>query len=287
MEHLGSVAALYRFPVKSMLGERLDSVELTERGLAGDRAWAVVDRTDGKVATGKHPHKWSKLVELGATYVDGPGSPVAVTFPDGTTTRSDGEIDGALSRFLGREVALVSQAHEGQVIEEVWPRIDGLAPPDVVASMSSGEVDGEPLSDIPVASMAPPGMFFDLTTLSLMTTATLRHLAALEPDANFDVRRYRPNVLVEVAGAWFAENDWAGSTLQLGASAAARVDLPTMRCVMTTLARDGLERDRKSLQVIARHNQVEIFGGRWACAGVYATVTEFGTLTVGDVVVHT
>jgi uncharacterized protein YcbX len=285
-EVVGPVAALHRFPVKSMLGERLESVELTERGLAGDRAWAVVDQADGKVATGKHPRKWSRLVELAATYLDGPGSPVEVTFPDGSAARSDQRIDDALSRFLGREVALVNQAQEGQVIEEVWPQIEGLAPPDVVESISSGRVDGDPLSDIPVASMAPPGTFFDLTTLSVMTTATLRRLAELEPEANFDVRRYRPNVVVDVAGAWFAENDWAGSTLQLGSSAEAHVDIPTMRCVMTTLARDDLEQDRRSLQAIARHNRLEVFGGRWACAGVYATVTRSGTLSVGDAVVR-
>jgi uncharacterized protein YcbX len=286
-ELLGSVAALHRFPVKSMLGERLESVELTERGLAGDRAWAVVDQADGKVATGKHPRKWSRLVELAASYVDGPGSPVEVAFPDGTTARSDRRIDDALSRFLGRDVVLVSEAQEGQVIEEVWPQIEGLAPPEVVESISWGRVDGgDPLSDIPVASMAPPGTFFDLTTLSVMTTATLRRLAELEPEANFDVRRYRPNVVVDVAVAWFAENDWAGSTLRLGSSAEAYVDIPTMRCVMTTLARDDLEQDRRSLQAIARHNRLEVFGGRWACAGVYATVTRSGALAVGDAVVR-
>lgn len=286
-EVLGSVAALHRFPVKSMSGERLESVALTDRGLEGDRAWAVVDQADGKVATGKHPRKWSRLLELAATYVDGPGSPVRVTFPDGTAARSDGAVDDALSRFLGRDVALVSQAQEGQVIEEVWPRIEGLAPPEVVESLAAGRVDGgDPLSDIPMASMAPPGTFFDLTTLSLMTTATLRRLAELEPDVDFDVRRYRPNVVVEVAGAWFAENDWPGSMIQLGSSAEARVDIPTMRCVMTTLAREDLRQDRRSLQAIARHNRLEVLGGRWACAGVYATVTEPGTLTVGDAVVR-
>ena len=287
-DDLGSVAELHRFPVKSMLGERLESADLTDRGLAGDRAWAVVDRSDGKVATGKHPRKWSRLLELGATYVDGPGSPVEVRVPDGTCVRSDGNIDDALGRFLGRDVALVNQAQDGQLIEEVWPRIDGLAPADVVESMSAGRIDGgEPLSDIPVASMAPPGTFFDLTTLSVMTTATLRRLAELEPEVDFDVRRYRPNVVVDVAGASFAENDWAGTTIRLGSTAAARVDMPTMRCVMTTLAREELEQDRRSLQAIARHNRLEIFGGRWACAGVYATVTEAGTVTVGDSVART
>lgn len=281
--HLGSVAALYRFPVKSMLGERLESADLTERGVAGDRVWAVVDRSDGKVATGKHPRKWSRLVALAAAYVDGPASPVAVTFPDGTVVRSDGAIDAALATYLGRDVTLVAHAEEGQAIEEVWPRIEGLAPPEIVEAMSGGRREGDdPISDIPVSSMAPAGTFFDLTTLHVLTTATLRQLAELEPGADFDVRRYRPNVLVETDDTGFVENDWVGATLALGAGAEARVDMPTMRCVMTTLARDGLAADRGSLQAIARHNRQEIFGGQWACAGVYATISAPGRVAVGD-----
>lgn len=288
VEELGSLQALYRYPVKSMLGERLESVEVTERGLLGDRAFAVVDRTDGKIASGKHPRKWRRLVELGATYVDGPASPVAISFPDGTTVRSDGDIDAALSSFLERDVALIGQAEDGQAMEEVWPPIEGLAPPEVVEAISGGRRDeGEPVSDIPIASMAPPGTLFDLTTLSMMTTATLARLRELAPDSNFDVGRYRPNLLVSVDGVGFVENDWVGATLSLGGSIEARVDLPTMRCVMTTLARDGLAADRGSLQAIARHNRIEVFGGRWACAGVYGTITSSGHLSIGDAIVRT
>jgi uncharacterized protein YcbX len=284
MVELGTVAALFRFPVKSMLGEQLDRAEFGVLGLAGDRAFAVADQADGRIATGKHPRKWSRLLELAAAYVDGPGSPVVISFPDGSASRSDSpSVDGELSRYLGREVALVSQATEGQALEEVWPQIDGLAPVDLVESMSGGRREGgDPVSDIPVSSMAPAGTFFDLTVLHVLTTATLQQLRELESAADFDVRRYRPNVLVDVPGAGFVENDWVGATLGIG-GAEARVDLPTMRCVMTTLARDGLAADRSSLKAIARHNRVEIPGmGTWACAGVYASVTGAGTVAVGD-----
>jgi hypothetical protein len=278
-----------------MLGERLTQSPVGLRGLAGDRAYAVMDRADGRVATGKHPRKWSRLVELAAAFVDEPTTevvpPVAITFPDGQIVRSDdAKVNGALSRFLGRDVAFVKGASEGQLLEEVWPLIDGLAPPDVIAAMSGGRTEnGEPVSDIPVSSMAPAGTFFDLTTLHVLTTATLRSLAALEPDADFDVRRYRPNVLVDEAGSAdtqptdFPENDWVGAALHLGQSAQAHVDMPTMRCVMTTLGRDGMPDDKRTLQAIARHNRIDIAGmGRWACAGVYATITNEGLLAVGD-----
>jgi uncharacterized protein YcbX len=284
MGQIGTVAGLFRFPVKSMLGEQLDEAELTDRGVAGDRAYAILDRQDGRIATGKHPRKWSKLLELSAGYIDGPSSPVAVTFPDGKVVRSDSlAVDGALSTYLDREVALVHTSVAGQVIEEVWPDIDGLAPAALVASMSGGRREGDdPVSDVPMASMAP-GTFFDLTTLHVLTTATLRQLAGLAPEADFDVRRYRPNVLVEVEGAGFVENDWIGSTLQFGVTVQAHVDLPTMRCVMTTLARDEMATDRASLKAIARHNRVEIAGmGTWACAGVYASISAPGRISLGE-----
>ena len=289
---MGEVTALYRYPVKSMGGERLDRVVLTERGVAGDRAYAVVDRSDGRVVTGKHPRKWGRVLELAAAYRDGdPNAPVTITFPDGAELQADDPtLDGRLSAFLDADVALTSSTPSATsaapvVVEEVWPSdVEGLAPMDVVASIGEGRHEGPDLvTDIPLSSMAPPGTFFDLTTLHVLTEATLRQLAELEPAADFDVRRYRPNVLVEVEGADFVENGWAGTTLCLGPTAEARVDLPTMRCVMTTLARDGMDADRGSLQAIARHNRIEIPGtGTWACAGAYATVTAGGAVSVGD-----
>jgi uncharacterized protein YcbX len=284
MADLGTVAALYRYPVKSMLGERLQSAEFTERGIAGDRGWAVLDRSDGRIANGKHPRKWGRLLELAAAYVDGPGSPVAITFPDGTTIRSDGAIDAALATYLGRDVTLVDRAEEGQLYEGLWFRMEGY-PIDLLESMSGGrEEDGMVLTDMPLSFLSPPGTLFDATTLHVLTTSTLRRLSELAPDADFDVRRYRPNVLVDDAGEGFVENDWVGSMLTMG-GAAARVDMPTMRCTMTTVARDGMAQDRTQLQTIAKHNRLEIAGmGTWACAGIYATITAEGQVAVGDAV---
>jgi uncharacterized protein YcbX len=282
MAELGTVAALYRFPVKSMLGEQLDEATFTDRGIEGDRSWAVLDRSDGRIANGKHPRKWGRLLECAAAYVDGPGSPVAITFPDGTTIRSDGAIDAALATYLGRDVTLVDRAEEGQLYEGLWLRMEGY-PLELLESMSGGrEEDGQILTDMPLSFLSPPGTLFDATTLHLLTTSTLATLASLEPDADFDVRRYRPNVVVETAEDGFVENDWVGSTLSVG-GASARVDMPTMRCLMTTVARDGMAQDRAQLKAIARHNRVEIPGmGTWACAGIYASVVGEGRVRVGD-----
>ena len=288
---IGTVARLWRYPVKSMLGEELTSAAVTDRGVLGDRAWAVVDQADGKVASAKNPAKWKRLLELRPRFVDEPiegqpAPPVEITFPDGSTARTDDGADEALSRFIGREVTLAATPPETGRFEEVWPTDVGeIAPDEFVANTRvDTNADGEAVSDIVLAMAAPPGTFFDLSPLHVMTTATLDALSAAAPTADFDVRRYRPNVLIETGAEGFVENEWPGKELSVG-DCTIRADLATMRCVMTTLSHGGVNADRETLRTIARENKIEIPGlGTWACAGVYATPTRTGTLARGDVV---
>jgi uncharacterized protein YcbX len=106
------VTELWRYPVKSMQGERLDGADVTEAGVVGDRAWAVVDGETGKVASAKHPRKWARLLECRASLADGSGGGVRVELPDGTLVGSEDldKASAALSSFLGRDVALASLA---------------------------------------------------------------------------------------------------------------------------------------------------------------------------------
>lgn len=282
------IASLWRFPCKSMLGGPVDEVELTPMGVRGDRAFALVDPTDGKIVSAKNPRKWGRMLELSAAYVDVDAQTMAVTFPDGSAVRSDDPgVDDALSEFLGRPVRLTSLAPEQRTMEETWPDgVDGLAPDDFIASTRiATDRPDETVSDIAMGLAAPPGTFFDLASLHLLTTATLAKLQALHPEGNFDVRRYRPNVLVEVDDEdGFVENDWVGKTLGFGDDAPGmKITLPTMRCIMTTMAQPtlGLERDPSLLLTIARNNRIEILGGQWACAGVYGDVVGEGTVKVG------
>jgi len=291
-----TVVGLNRYPVKSMLGEVMSEVEVTPVGVVGDRGYAVIDTATGKVASAKHPAKWSRLLEVEAGYVDAvaagaPLPPVTLTFADGTVARSDDAgIDGVLSTFLGREVVLASKVPEAPTFEEVWPGdVEGLAPEDFISSTSTETTtEGEAISDISLAMAAPPGTFFDLSSLHLLTTSTLAALQAAGPDAEFDVRRYRPNVLIETAEQGFVENDWVAGTVAMGSSASAHIDLATMRCVMTTLAQRDLKADRQTLRVVSKANRIEIPGlGMWACAGVYASVSSPGTIRLGDPVTIT
>jgi uncharacterized protein YcbX len=286
-----TVVGLNRYPVKSMLGEALSEVDMTTMGIVGDRAFAVVDVSTGKVASAKHPAKWSKLLQVEAAFVDAVREgasvpPVAMTFPDGTVARSDdAKINDILTTYLGRDVVLTDTAPEGPTFEEVWPSdVENLAPAEFISSTSSTTTaEGDAISDLALAMAAPPGTFFDLSTLHLLTTSTLAALRAAGPEADFDVRRYRPNVLIETGDEGFVENDWVATTVTLGKSAAAHVDLPTMRCVMTTLAQREVPADRETLRVISKANRLEITGlGVWACAGVYASITEAGRVQLGD-----
>lgn len=288
-----TIATLWRYPVKSMLGEQVDETELGTAGIAGDRTYALIDQSDGLVASAKHPAKWGALLGFRARFAEPPvpgeeAAMVTVTFPDGSEVQSDDPaIHERLSRALGRDVVLASHAPEHPVFEEVWPDVPGMAPQEFIDQVATGrDAAGETVSEIALAMGAPAGTFFDLAPLHLLTTATLDRLSRLSPGATHDPRRYRPNIVVTAAVDAFVEDDWVGRTVGLGADARATVMLSTMRCVMVTLPQADLPRDRRTLRGIAEHNRVDIPGlGTWACAGVYAGVAAPGTVRVGDPVV--
>ncbi len=283
------IDALYRFPVKSMLGEQVEQARLTSRGLLGDRAYALVDDSDGTVASAKHPRKWGALLGLSARFITEPAPgaavpAVAITMADGRELRSDAPgTDEALSDLVGRPVRLTSEVPADSRFEEQWPDIEGLAPEAFIEGTAHAFEGKERVSAIGLGMMAPPGTFFDLATLHLLTRATLDRLTELGGGSDFDVIRYRPNVLIGGTEPGFAEDEWVGRRVTLGDTARAGVSMLTMRCVMTTLAQGGLPEDRGTLRTVARHHRLEIPGlGTWACAGVYADVADEGVVRTGD-----
>jgi uncharacterized protein YcbX len=284
------VAELWRYPVKSMRGERIDASDVGTTGLAGDRAYAVVDVETGKVGSAKHPRLWADLLRCSARCASEP-SPgavpdVVITLPDGTETGSnDPGVDARLSAVFDRPVRLTTEAPEGSTYLAVWPEIEGVIPDDFLAqnSVPADEAEGS-LTDIGLA-LAAPGTFFDVSALHVVTSSTLRRLGELAPESEFAVERYRPNVVLDTSGEPFAENGWAGGSVSMGDGLQAMVLLPTMRCIMTTLAQGDLPRDANVLRTVATHNRVELAGlGTWSCVGAYAAVTAPGTVRVGDAV---
>jgi uncharacterized protein YcbX len=274
LTELGAVSALWRYPVKSMQGEQLDAADVTDAGFAGDRTWGVVDVETGFVASAKNPRKWGTLLECSAAL---DGEVVVVTFPDGRVVRSDDAgVDAALSEYLGRAARLASSAPGDRHYEMLFPDIDGVAPAEAVEQNAIGTEQGGTMADMALGMLAPPATFFDLTTLHLITVATIGAVGD-------EVRRFRPNIVIDGGAAPYAENGWTGNAVDVGREVRAQVFMPTMRCVMTTLPQRGLDRDRSVLQTLVRENRVDIPGlGTWACAGTYATVTTPGSIAVGD-----
>src|SRR6266849_220782 len=206
----GSVLSVLRYPVKSMMGEELTAADVREGGLIGDRAYALIDNSTGKIASAKNPRKWARLFDCHASFVepprkDHPIPPVWIMLPDGSNITSDQpNANAVLSRFFEREVTLAKTAPDSPALEEYWPDIDGLA-------------HREAVTDESIALGSPAGTFFDFAPLHLVTTATLAHLHGLYPQGRFDARRFRPNLVIEVpAGNGFVENNWIGRTLAIG-----------------------------------------------------------------------
>lgn len=261
---VGRIVAIWRYPVKSMLGEELNATVVTDRGLLGDRALALVDAETGKVASAKNPRRWPTLFDFRAAYVEPPGADrpppaIRITLPDGQTLTTDQpDATARLGAAVGRPVRLGRPTTGAATAEGYWPDHDWLAQRD--------EVFEFPL---------PTETFFDCAAVHLVTTATLDRLRILSPAARFEVPRFRPNFVIEPTdGAeGFVENDWIGKTLTLG-EVQLRIDGPCPRCVMTTLSQSSLPKDPTVLRTAVREN-----GGN---VGVYASVLRGGSVRRGD-----
>lgn len=263
----GAVVSLWRYPVKSMMGEELNASEVTDRGLLGDRALALIDIETGKVVSAKNPKKWPTMFDFRAAYVTPPEPrnplpPVRVTFPDGTSVTSDNpRFAEVMSAALGRPVTLAAAAPSQPSLEEYWPDIEELDHQETVTDEAM-----------------PTGTFFDLATIHVLTTATINRLRELHPEGRFEVRRFRPNIVVRPEGdvAEFVENEWIGQELRIGDDVALEVTDHCPRCVMTTLPQGDLPKDSWILRTAAQHNDAHV--------GVYAEMLNAGNVRRGDAV---
>jgi uncharacterized protein YcbX len=155
-EPVGAVLTLWRFPVKSMLGEELDAVDLSEGGIIGDRAFAVRDTETGKVASAKHPKLWPGLFACRAAFVEPPRAgeelpAVRIELADGTTVMSDDpDVDAVLSRFFGRDVELARAAQNGYTIDQYHPDEENYDPEGHRAGASLRRPGGIVLRSVPV-----------------------------------------------------------------------------------------------------------------------------------------
>jgi uncharacterized protein len=245
-----TVTELWRHPVKSLQGQALTTATVVSDGLEGDRVWGIRDLATERILTARRE---PALLDAGAS-VGGDGD-LHITLPDGTALAGPGPAtDAALSAWLGRTVSLVSSTE---------------VPPAVAEFFSDATDDGSE----PVEWTMPSGRFVDAMPVLLLTTAALRAGAALHPRGRWETRRFRPNVVVDVAGEGFVEDAWCHRPVRIG-DAELLPRQGCVRCTMVTRPQPGLDRDVDLYKVLARHH-----GGTF---GVWAEVVHPGTIALGD-----
>jgi hypothetical protein len=285
MVEVGRVSEIWRYPVKSMAGERLEAAELGALGLHADRMWAVRDRA-ADVTTGakRLPGLLSCTARFAAPPSPdaGPGraAEVVVTLPDGTeVSSSDPAVHAVLSGYLDHDVELRplppladKAAYRGKPMTLGDTRtLLGLDPDEPFPDMSMFPV--RKLAEISRYA-TPPGSYADAYPVHLISAESLRTVGRAAPDSDFDVRRFRPTLVVETGSAAdFPERDWCGGLLH-APHADLRPEIPTIRCVMPTHEQPELKRDREITRTIAATAN--------RCLGVYGTVARPGRIAVGD-----
>jgi uncharacterized protein YcbX len=245
------VLALWRYPVKAMLGELLDAVEIGLSGCTGDRRWIAVDvDTSERIANKRGPTD-PRLRACRAELIDDSDDelPLRVTLPDGEILEGR-EIEEALSQLLERRIRFEQ-------------------------------------ADTPaLGRIAATGAHHDAAPIHLITTSTLAHLRAIAPTSDWDVRRFRPNLILDdgTTPTAFAEDALVGGALRGPSGLKLTVALPTPRCVVPTRVHDELPADPGILRTVVQQHRLDLGPfGRQGCVGAYAEVASAGQIRVGEI----
>jgi uncharacterized protein len=270
------VSQLWRYPVKSMVGESVSAVRIDGVGVVGDRTWAARDLERGGIRGAK---KIGGLMRFAARS-DADGHAV-ITLPDGQEVRTDHpQVDHLVSEALGHPIRLeaLRPASDVEHYRRGAPDSD-----DVMVELRDifGREGDEPIPDLSIFPPeiiefeSPPGTYYDAFPLMVMTTSALRSLAEALPDSVIDVRRFRPSMVIDTGDATgHPEFDWVGRTATIG-SATVRFRERCPRCVMITRE---IDREAPADRAILRHVVSELGQD----VGIYAEVTAPGLVTVGD-----
>jgi uncharacterized protein YcbX len=243
------VAELWRHPVKSLQGERLNETVIEDSGMSGDREWGIVDSETLMVLTAR------RLPTLLLACARLTHAGVELTLPDGEVlVGPSAHADAVLSTWLGRRVALVRAEAFGAGVGEYFA--DATDDDSAVLSWTM-----------------PAGRFVDARPLLVITTASLRQGRALHPDGAWETRRFRPNIVVEAEDEGWVEDAWCGRTVRIG-TAEVQPAVRCERCTMVTRPQQGLDRDLDIFKVLARHHGATI--------GVWTDVRTPGVVRVGD-----
>lgn len=280
------LAEIHRYPVKSMQGERLMQTTLSDLGIPGDRAWALRDEARGGLTGAK---QLPALMGMRARFAREPDPSVRSpevhidTGASSAVSSAAGDVDQVLSRALDHPVSLWPLLPAEQV--DHYRRAPPSDNTDVEAALRAlfGRTADEPLPDLSrfpevlATHHTPPGTYFDAYPLLIMTRSSLRALATEAAaggiHADFDQRRFRPNLVVDTDQQGFVENAWVGRTLRVG-EATVKVEMACPRCIMTTHGFDAVPRQPTVMRALVRHNDGNL--------GVYASIVRGGRIRAGD-----
>lgn len=246
---LAWLSLLWRYPVKSMLGERVDALDVRDNDITGDRAWALVDEQGRALSAKTVP----ELLFAQASLRD---DAVSITLPEGgEVVAGEPGADATLSDWLGRPVRLVR------------------AEPDVQCRYEA-HIDPTDNDSPVVVADGPQGTFRDSRhPVHILTTASLRAAAEHHPEGEWDARRFRPNLLIDTDGEGFVEDDWVGAQVAVG-DVVFEIRKRCMRCTIPNRPQPGLGADVGIARSLARHHGLDL--------GVYAGITKPGVVKVGD-----
>lgn len=301
---IGIVKEICRYAVKSMAGERLADCAVGTLGIPGDRGWALRDETTGEITNAKH---FPVLMQSAARYREAPAPGfiphVDITLPDGTAIGSDAtDVNARLSDLLGKPVSLwpLRPAEDAEhyrrksktarvfgrlarfaAFRAALPALTSFGPAHEELREAFSREPGEPLPDLStlpaeiIEFTSPRGTYFDAFPIHLLTTASLEMMARLNPAATWDMRRFRPNFLIETKPdiKGLVEAEWEGRKVHIG-GVELKCEVPTVRCGMTIQAQAGIEKDPSILRTIVRDADQNL--------GIYASVITPGEVRVGD-----
>jgi uncharacterized protein YcbX len=271
------IKSIWRYPIKSMAGESLKQSMLSQRGLVGDRSYALHDGRS--ICSAK---KYAQLMNYSVQYDSEPDGinipPVTLKIGNTAVNSEDSNLNELLTREIGTKVTLDKLMPDDNL--EYYRRSKEQQPVEEIRNVLGLE-EGEAFpdfSEFPDSSFefsTPPGTFFDAYPLLILTTNSLNRLQQLTKGTVIDERRFRPNLLIDAdeLEAGFIEERWRDQFLEIG-DTIIKLTLPCPRCVMTTIAFQDLKKAPQIMRTLVQENHHKL--------GIYGQVVKPGKIQIGD-----
>jgi hypothetical protein len=282
MIKVGSISAIWRYPVKGMAGESIDSCHIDQNGLNGDRLYAVRDVARDEIQSCKfRPDLLSCIARSSNPQPVFDRESCEIHFPDGTVLAYDDDaIHEKISATLGHESTLESLRPASEADFYCRYKADDHTWFEELKATFTRE-PGEPLPDFSNPSqefidyVTQPGTFFLVSPFHIITSATMQHFKSFHPDADWDIRRFRPNIVIDTVDSinGLAEQSWLDKTLHIG-STQINCSSTAPRCGAVTRKQQDFGFDKSMLRTIVKEAEQNL--------GIYADINGSAILNVGD-----